>query len=170
MYLITCLKLLVVAIYKCSGIIICQNSSGTGEHILTMCHRNTDVKESLQGGLDSAVVRDLLSEQLSNMDLFSHIAFSLINSGEEEKVKKLVDKDIQEHGRSTILTLKHQNRTPLLWAAHLGQTTLVEFLLSRGADSNAREKHNRTALICAADRGDLETALCLIKHGADLKG
>ena len=62
MYLITCLKLLVVAINKCSGIIICQNSSGTGEHILTMCHRKTDVNESLQGGLDSAVVRDLLSE------------------------------------------------------------------------------------------------------------
>ena len=104
----------------------------------------------------------------------------------EEKIRKLVDKDIQKRGRSTILSFKSQSNkrcpvsqslheeytskaTPLIWAACKGQTTLVEFFLSRGADVNARDIHNRTALIWAADRGDLEMALCLIKHGADLE-
>ena len=103
----------------------------------------------------------------------------------EEKIKELVDRDIQEHGRSTILSLQSpvltdltvtqseeeytSKATPLIWAACLGRTTLVEFFLSRGADINATDSHNRTALIWAADRGDLKTTLCLIKHGADLE-
>ena len=103
----------------------------------------------------------------------------------EEKVKELVDRDIQKHGRSTILSLKSPNHielpvtesdeevtteaTPLIWAACLGRTSLVEFVVSRGADINATDIHNRTALIWAADRGDLATTLCLIKHGADLE-
>ena len=103
----------------------------------------------------------------------------------EEKVKELVDRDIQENGKSTILSLNSPNltdlpvtlsfmcytseATPLIWAACLGRTTLVEFFLSRGANINATDSHNRTALIWAADRGDLETTLCLIKHGADLE-
>ena len=96
--------------------------------------------------------------------------FELISTGEKVKVKKLVDRDIQEHGRSTILNLSFTSEaTPLIFAAYRGQTTLVEFFLSRGADINARAIHHRTALIWAADRGDLETALCLIKHGADLE-
>ena len=106
-------------------------------------------------------------------------------SPREEKVKELVDRDIQKHGRSTFLTFKSPDHielsvtesveeyttesTPLIWAACQGRTTLVEFFLSRGADINATDSHNRTALIWAADRGDLETALCLIKHGADLE-
>ena len=97
--------------------------------------------------------------------------FELINSGKKEKVKELVDRDIQEHGRSTILNVYESKfeSTPLIWAACLGRTSLVEFFLSHGADINARDIHNRTALIWAADRGDLETTLCLIKHGADLE-
>ena len=97
--------------------------------------------------------------------------FELINSGKKEKVKELVDRDIQEHGRSTILNFYESKfeSTPLIWAACLGRTSLVEFFLSRGADINARDIHNRTALIWAADRGDVETALCLINHGADLE-
>ena len=97
--------------------------------------------------------------------------FELINSGKKEKVKELVDRDIQEHGRSTILNFYESKfeSTPLIWAACLGRTSLVEFFLSRGADINARDIHNRTALIWAAAKGDLETALCLINHGADLE-
>ena len=103
----------------------------------------------------------------------------------EEKVKELVDRDIQKHGRSTILGFKSPSNiklpvtqspalftyesTPLIWAACLGRTSLVEFFLSRGADINATGTQKRTALIWAADRGDLETTLCLIKHGADLE-
>ena len=103
----------------------------------------------------------------------------------DQKIRKLVDRDIQKRGRSTILSFKSvrnmkrpvnqsdeeytSEATPLIWAACKGQTSLVEFFLSRGADINATDIHNRTALIWTADRGDLETALCLIKHGADLE-
>ena len=103
----------------------------------------------------------------------------------EEKVKGLVDRDIQKHGRSTFLSFKSPNdielpvtqsdeeytaeSTPLIWAACQGRTNLVKFFLSRVVDINATDIHNWTALIWAADRGDLETVLCLIKHGADLE-
>ena len=104
----------------------------------------------------------------------------------EEKVKKLVERDIEEHGKSRVLNIKSSinlpvtqsvsdtdsvtsEATPLIWAACQGRTTLVEFFLSRGADINATDSYNRTALIWAADLGDLETVKCLIKHGADLE-
>ena len=102
----------------------------------------------------------------------------------EEKVKKLVERDIEEHGKSRVLNIKSSIKlyvnhsvienhtseaTPLIWAACQGRTTLVEFFLSRGANINATDNHDRTALIWAADIGDLETVKCLIKHGADLE-
>ena len=80
----------------------------------------------------------------------------------EEKVKKLVERDIEEHGKSRVLNIKSNIKlsvghsgcsqdhtseaTPLIWAACHGRTTLVEFFLSRGADINAMDIHDRTEL------------------------
>ena len=105
----------------------------------------------------------------------------------EGKIKNIVCTELSERGESEILSLRSpgtvkiqvtrsgldcdytSDATPLLVAACFGQTRLVEFFLSRGADINATDCHNRSALIWAADRGDLDTALCLIKYGADLE-
>ena len=153
----------------------------------------------VRGGVDSTVVlwkqlRGLFL--IINMDIFHLLDQLKIEKVEgnnlsgnaedlEAKIKNLVHTEISESGESKILSLRSKTHfansemtyfcdytsdaTPLLVAACFGQTPLVEFFLSRGADINATDCHNRSALIWAADRGDLDTALCLIKYGADLE-
>ena len=123
-----------------------------------------------------------LLRQLSTEKVSSSLGRSAEDSLLEAKIKNFVDKDIGENENSTILSLKSyaeiqngfevnhtRSATPLILAACFGRTSLVEFFLSHGADINATDSHNRSALIWAADRGDLHTAVCLIEHGADLE-
>ena len=125
-----------------------------------------------------------LLRQLSAEKVSSSLGRSAEDSLLEAKIKNFVDKDIGENENSTILSLKSyaeiqngfgvnhtftRSATPLILAACFGRASLVEFFLSRGADINATDSYNRSALIWAADRGDLDTALCLIKYGADLE-
>ncbi|HBF37133.1 MAG TPA: hypothetical protein DDW50_07415, partial [Firmicutes bacterium] len=62
-------------------------------------------------------------------------------------------------------------RTPLILAAHMGQTEMVDLLLTHGADINARDRINNsplsrgdTALIRAARRDHLDTVKVLFTH------
>ena len=48
-----------------------------------------------------------------------------------------------------------------------GHKELVEFLLSRGADVNARAIYGTTPLFQAYRRGNVEIARILLRHGAD---
>ena len=55
----------------------------------------------------------------------------------------------------------------LILASHQGQTAMVEKLLNKGADVNARTQKGTTALISAAGRGDVNTVRLLLGKGAD---
>jgi ankyrin repeat protein len=56
--------------------------------------------------------------------------------------------------------------TPLMYAAMYGTPAQVSLLLGAGADVNARNEFNGTALICAA--GDPVKSRLLVEHGADV--
>lgn len=56
--------------------------------------------------------------------------------------------------------------TPLMGAAHAGQTRTVNLLLDRGAAIDAKNFMNMTALHLAACAGQTETAQVLLKRGA----
>jgi uncharacterized protein len=56
--------------------------------------------------------------------------------------------------------------TPLMYAAMYGTPAQVSLLLDAGADVNARNEFNGTALICAA--GDPVKSRLLVEHGADV--
>ncbi|KAL5022254.1 hypothetical protein ScPMuIL_001409 [Solemya velum] len=57
---------------------------------------------------------------------------------------------------------------PLHRAALFNHFAVVEYLLDKGADINARDCNDRTALLLAASKGNWKTVKCLLDHGADI--
>lgn len=62
-------------------------------------------------------------------------------------------------------------RTPLIQAAHMGQTEIVDLLIKKGADMNARDRadnaplaRGNTALIKAAQRNQMDTVQVFFTH------
>ena len=60
-------------------------------------------------------------------------------------------------------------RTPMLEAAFVRKTAVVEALLEAGSDINATSHSGRTALMYTAQNGDAATLRVLAEHGADLQ-
>ncbi|MGD1857718.1 MAG: ankyrin repeat domain-containing protein [Leptolyngbyaceae cyanobacterium] len=56
--------------------------------------------------------------------------------------------------------------TGLMWAAAEGHLSIVELLLSVGADVNARNEVNYTAILYGAEADQREIVLALLDHGA----
>lgn len=56
---------------------------------------------------------------------------------------------------------------PLLYAAYNGHTAVVEYLLKRGADINAKTENGLTALFFAARFGHIEIIKVLLRNDAD---
>ena len=59
--------------------------------------------------------------------------------------------------------------TPLMVASRSGFPDLVELLLSKGADPNARATREQTALMWAASQSHPEVVEALLTHGADVR-
>jgi|GEM_PF-7032700 len=58
---------------------------------------------------------------------------------------------------------------PLHAAASIRQPALLEFLLDKGASVDAALPRGKTALMCAAESGDYNAVILLLKAGADHK-
>ncbi|KAK3607524.1 hypothetical protein CHS0354_025776 [Potamilus streckersoni] len=58
--------------------------------------------------------------------------------------------------------------TPLHRAALFNHTTVVDFLIKKGADVEARDSQNRTPLLLASSKGGWRTVHCLLQNGADI--
>ena len=56
---------------------------------------------------------------------------------------------------------------PLAYAAYNGHTVIVEYLLKRGAEIDAKTENGSTALFFASRFGHIETVRTLLKHQAD---
>lgn len=63
-------------------------------------------------------------------------------------------------------------RRPLHHAADFGQTAVAKYLISKGADINAPDKHGFTPLMTASLEGHISCVKLLLEKGADkdLKG
>lgn len=65
------------------------------------------------------------------------------------------------------ITFATRDATPVHRAVHHGRHAMVNALLARGVDVNARAGlHQRTALHVAAKRGDVAIVQALVEHGA----
>ncbi|MBI1214270.1 MAG: hypothetical protein GC185_00460 [Alphaproteobacteria bacterium] len=72
-----------------------------------------------------------------------------------------------EKGADAHFAKKGSGYTVLMKAAYIGDTQLVEALLAKGVDIEARDDDGRTALHKAASNGDGDMVKLLLKHGAD---
>lgn len=62
----------------------------------------------------------------------------------------------------------YSGETALGKAAANGKKDIVELLLTRGAQADARDQNKRTPLIIAADKGQTKIAALLLEHGAQI--
>ena len=59
--------------------------------------------------------------------------------------------------------------TPLLFAANLGYTEIIDFLLQKGANLEAKDGLGNTALMYAIQKNDSKSVKVLLKYDPDLK-
>ncbi|KAB2970700.1 MAG: ankyrin repeat domain-containing protein [Zoogloea sp.] len=63
---------------------------------------------------------------------------------------------------------RHEGWNPLLYAAFEGRLAIVDLLLTKGANPNAKAPNQATPLMFAARNGHEEVVIRLLKAGADL--
>uniref|UniRef100_A0A670ZGX0 Uveal autoantigen with coiled-coil domains and ankyrin repeats n=1 Tax=Pseudonaja textilis TaxID=8673 RepID=A0A670ZGX0_PSETE len=68
----------------------------------------------------------------------------------------------------SVLFFCQDGRTPLVLATQMCRPTICQFLLDRGAEVNARDKQNRTALMLGCEYGCKDAVEVLLKNGADV--
>ncbi|XP_034529661.1 myotrophin [Notolabrus celidotus] len=78
-----------------------------------------------------------------------------------------------EEVKAKMVTAEDVNRTldggrkPLHYAADYNQSDVALYLLSKGADINATDKHGFTPLICACYESNVACVKVLLEKGAD---
>jgi ankyrin repeat protein/tetratricopeptide (TPR) repeat protein len=75
---------------------------------------------------------------------------------------------LDHQARVDVLSPGNYDETPLITAAENGHKAMVELLLERGADINAKDKRGMTALHLAAQHGFQAVVEALIAHKADV--
>ena len=83
--------------------------------------------------------------------------------GDLRRVKRFVEQGTNVNTKDNELKW-----TALHWAAFTGQEDVVEFLIAKGADVNAKDERGLTALRRACGKGHQEVVSLLIASGADV--
>jgi tetratricopeptide (TPR) repeat protein len=86
-------------------------------------------------------------------------------SGQRQEMEAL----LAEHGADQLVRYKARGigHTAMHWAAASGELRILEWLLSLGADVNARNTSESTVLHSACSSGQAFSVEWLLKHGAD---
>ncbi|KAL5006401.1 hypothetical protein ScPMuIL_015207 [Solemya velum] len=87
-----------------------------------------------------------------------------VQNGDLDKVKELVEQ------QNMNVNEQIQGRCPLHCAADYGQAEVIEYLVSRGADVNAEDKHGITPLLAAVFEGHTDCVRILLAKGAKKNG
>jgi ankyrin repeat protein len=91
--------------------------------------------------------------------------FEAASIGDVQRVRQLLDDQPE-----LIASFSHDGWSPLHLAAHFGHLTVVDLLLARGAEVDARSKNalTNTSLHAALAGGHRATAQRLVEHQADV--
>ena len=88
----------------------------------------------------------------------------------EEEVLRIMD-DLLAGDKSADMETKYkeEGQTPLFWAASDGHEAVVQLLIDKGADIEAKDRYGRTPLSWAAEKGHEAVVQLLIDKGADIE-
>jgi ankyrin repeat protein len=112
------------------------------------------------------IVRFLLEKGADVRIKTAHRTSALMSAcmlGHLEVVKLLLNHGADLNEKTTV-----EERTPLMWAARAGAfrknagLDITKYLISKGADVDARDKHGNTALMHAASAGDIGVVSLLL--------
>ncbi len=119
---------------------------------------------------DTAAVRERLSGFPELVHAFSHDGFTALHLavffGKEDTAVALLDAGAAVNAVSRNQTFARLV-TPIHSAVAGGWLSIVRFLLSRGADVNARQSGGDTPLHAAAFAGNADMVRELLRHGGD---
>ncbi|CAH1380423.1 hypothetical protein MTP99_004435 [Tenebrio molitor] len=87
-----------------------------------------------------------------------------IKNGDLEQVKDIVEK------KAVNVNEQIDGRPPILYAADYGQTDVIQYLISAGADVNSKDKHGITAILAAIWEGHKDCVKILLANGASKNG
>ena len=73
-----------------------------------------------------------------------------------------------EWGRVNVNVMTDLGFTPLMMAAEAGHLSMLQMLISKGADINTRNKLNTTALMMATRAGHESAVQFLLEHNAEI--
>lgn len=91
---------------------------------------------------------------------------ALIEAAKTGRVKEVAR--LLKAGANMQASDKEYGMTPLMWACHSNHPHVVQVLLDRGADVNARHGNPQTPLMKAAREGHLGIVRLLLKRGAEV--
>ena len=101
-----------------------------------------------------------------NSRSFDPVVFAINQGVPNETIKYIISKEGNDVNKLT-----HDGRTYIFWAARVGNTEIMEFLINKGAKTDIIEDHGNTVLNFAASAGQQNTEvyeICLA-NGANLK-
>jgi len=112
-------------------------------------------------------MRELLDADPSLLDAFGEDGFNALGLAiffrHPEVARLLIDR-----GADVVAPARNAMKVaPVHAAATQGDREMMQLLLERGADPNARQQMDYTPLHSSAGRGDHETARLLVSRGAD---
>jgi len=92
------------------------------------------------------------------------ISHGVLKNGDLEQVKEFVEKKLVDINKEI------DGRPPILYAADYGQKEVILYLIEKGADLNAKDKHGISALLAAIWEGHTDCVRLLLQRGASKQG
>ncbi|GLH12376.1 hypothetical protein R5R35_011698 [Gryllus longicercus] len=87
-----------------------------------------------------------------------------IKNGDLEQVRDIVER------KEIDVNKEIDGRPPIHYAADYGQGDVIKYLVSKGADVNAKDKHGISALLAAVWEGHTDCVKLLLEQGASKDG
>ncbi|XP_046979424.1 myotrophin [Schistocerca americana] len=87
-----------------------------------------------------------------------------IKNGDLDQVKDIIEK------KQIDVNKEIDGRPPIHYAADYGQGEVISYLVTKGADVNAKDKHGISALLAAIWEGHTDCVRLLLEKGASKEG